>query len=135
MRLLRGTRAAIGRRGLSADLKAIAGASSADFLTAMNLATPKDTIGTAAARPDMSDKLKTSLRTLRLSTSDVAGTEGRKTSLRFNWHAANLLFGGPSVFNTPIFADTYTYTHTCTDTTDTYTDTRTYTYNYTHTYT
>ena len=81
MRLLRGTRAAIGRRGFSADLKAIAGASSADFLTAMNLATPKETIGTAAARPDMPDKVKTALRTLLLSTSDVAGTEGRKTSL------------------------------------------------------
>ena len=76
-------------------------------MTAMNLATSSETIGTACARPDMPDKVKTALRTLLLSTSDVAGAEGRKTPLRFDGHAANLLFGGPSFFVTPNFADTY----------------------------
>ena len=76
-------------------------------MTAMNLATSNETIGTACARPDMPDKVKTALRTLLLSTSDVAGTEGRKTSLRFEGHADNLLSGGPSFLVTPNFADTY----------------------------
>ena len=42
-----------------------------------------------------------------LSTSEVPGTEGRKTKLRFDGHGSNLLFGGPSFFATPNFADTY----------------------------
>ena len=37
----------------------------------------------------------------------MPGTEGRKTKLRFDGHGSNLLFGGPSFFVTPNFADTY----------------------------
>lgn len=55
----------------------------------------------------MPPKVKTALRTLLLSTADVPGTEGRKRKLRFNGHAANLLWGAPSFFATPNFADTY----------------------------
>ena len=73
----------------------------------MKLATPQETIGSASRHSDMPEKVKTALRTLLLSTSDVAGTEGRKTKLRFNGHASNLLFGETSFFNTPNFADTY----------------------------
>ena len=51
--------------------------------------------------------IKTALRTLLLSMADVPGTEGRKKRLRFNGHAGNILFGPPSFFNTPNFADTY----------------------------
>ena len=42
-----------------------------------------------------------------LSTSDVPGTEGRKTALRFDWHGNNLKFGASSFFVIPNFADTY----------------------------
>ena len=94
MRLLKGTRAAIGRRGFTADLKALASASSADFMEAMNIAGPKESIVSACARPEMPAKVKTALRTLLLSTSEVPGTEGRKAQLRFNGHGNNLLFGG-----------------------------------------
>lgn len=107
MRLLKGTRAAVGRRGFSADLRALASASSADFMEAMHIAGPKESISSAAARPDMPAKVKSALRTLLLSTSDVPGTEGRKAQLRFNGHGNNLFFGGPSFFVTPNFADTY----------------------------
>ena len=107
MRLLKGTKAAIGRKGFTADLKTVASASSADFLAAMNIAGPKESIGSACARPEMPAKVKTALRTLLLSTSDVPGTEGRKTTLRFNGHGNNILFGAPSFFATPNFADTY----------------------------
>ena len=107
LRLLRGTRAAVGRKGFSADLKALATASLEDFMQAMNLAKPGDSISTACARPDMPAKVKTALRTLLLSTSDVPGTEGRKTQLRFDGHGNNLLFGAASFFATPNFADTY----------------------------
>eukprot|EP00959_Pyramimonas_sp_CCMP1952_P370648 7762742-Pyramimonas_sp.AAC.1 len=55
----------------------------------------------------MPAKVKTALRTLLLSTSDVPGTEGRKTALRFNGHGNNLKFGAASLFVTPNFADTY----------------------------
>jgi hypothetical protein len=51
--------------------------------------------------------VKTALRTLLLSTSDVPGTEGRKTALRFDGHGNNLMFGAATFFNTPNFADTY----------------------------
>ena len=107
LRLLKGTRAAIGRKGFGADLKVLASASATDFLEAMHIATPNECIASAAARPDMPAKVKTALRTLLLSTSDVPATEGRKTQLRYNGHASNLLFGPCSVFNTPNFADTY----------------------------
>ena len=98
MRLLKGTRVAIGRTGFTADLKILASATSSDFIEALNIAGPKETTGSACARPDMPPKVKTALRTLLLGTSDVPGTEGRKTKLRFDGHGNNLLFGGSSFF-------------------------------------
>ena len=76
-------------------------------MQATNITKPGDSITTACARPDLPAKVKTALRTLLLSTSDVPGTEGRKTQLRFNGHGNNLLFGAASFFATPNFADTY----------------------------
>ena len=55
----------------------------------------------------MPAKVRTALRTLLLSTSDIPGTEGRKRKLRFNGHANNLAFGPPSFFAKANFADTY----------------------------
>ena len=107
LRLLKGTRAAVGRKGFSGDLEVLAKASVDDFMEASSIANPKESIVTAVCRPDMPAKVKTALRTLLLSTSDVPGTEGRKTALRYNGHGNNLLFGPPSFFNTPNFADTY----------------------------
>ena len=107
LRLLKGTKATLGRKGFSADLKVLATATAEEFMEAMNIATPKESITTAVCRSDMPVKVKTALRALLLSTSDVPGTEGRKTSLRFNGHGNNLLFGASSFFNTPNFADTY----------------------------
>jgi hypothetical protein len=74
MRLLKGTRAAIGRKGFNADLKALSSATSEEFMEAMNIAGPKESIGSACSRPDMPPKIKTALRTLLLSTTDVPGT-------------------------------------------------------------
>ena len=107
LRLLKGTRAAVGRKGFSKDLQLLANASADDFMEASSIANPKESIVTAVSRPDMPTKVKTALRTLLLSTSDVPGTEGRKTALRYNGHGNNLFFGPPSFFNTPNFADTY----------------------------
>ena len=107
LKLLKRTRAAIGRRGFDADLNVLASASSQDFMEAMNIAGPTESIGSAISRPDMPPKIKTALRTLLLSTSDVPGTEGRKKKLRFHGHANNILWGPPSFFVTPNFADTY----------------------------
>jgi hypothetical protein len=107
LRLLKGTRAAIGRKGFGTDLKALATASADDFMQAMNIARPTESITSAVSRSDMPAKVKTSLRTLLLSTSDVPGTEGRKTALRYDGHGNNLLFGPATFFNTPNFADTY----------------------------
>ncbi len=109
LRLLRGTKAAVGRKGFSADLKAHAEASEEDFMIATNIAKPGDSIITAASRPDMPAKVKTAFRTLLLSTSDVPGTEGRKTALRYDGHGNNIFFGPASFFNTPNLADTYNY--------------------------
>ena len=44
MRLLKGTRAAIGRKAFTTDPKAIASASSSDFMEAMNIAGPRESI-------------------------------------------------------------------------------------------
>ena len=76
-------------------------------MEAMNIAGPTATIGQACANPMLPATVKTALRTLLLSTSEVPGTEGRKGKLRFDGHGNNLLFGGPSFFATPNFADTY----------------------------
>ena len=107
LRLLKGTRAAIGRKGFGTDLKTLSEASAEDFMEALNIAKPSDCIGSAISRPGMPAKVKTALRTLLLSTSDVPGTEGRKTALRFDGHGNNLKFGAASFFVTPNFADTY----------------------------
>ena len=69
MRLLKGARAAIGRKGFTADLKMLASATSEEFMEAMNIAGPRETISSACGRPDMPAKVKTALRTLLLSTS------------------------------------------------------------------
>ena len=82
-------------------------ASAEDFMEANKIARPSESIGTAASRADMPAKVKTAMRSLLLSTANVPGTEGRKTALRFNGHAANLCFGASTVFATPNFADTY----------------------------
>jgi hypothetical protein len=47
MRLLKGTKAAIGRKGFTADLKAVASASAADFMDAMNIASKRESITSA----------------------------------------------------------------------------------------
>ncbi len=73
----------------------------------MNTAGPKESFVSACARPEMLSNVETALRTLLLSTSEVPGTEGRKVQLRFSGDGANLLFGGPSFFATPNFADVY----------------------------
>ena len=90
LRLLKGTRAAIGRRGFGTDLQMLAEASVEVFMGALNIAKPNDSIGSACSREGMPAKVRTALRTLLLSTSDVPGTEGRKTALRFNGHGKNL---------------------------------------------
>ena len=92
MKMSRGTRAAIGRKGFDADLKVLASSSYEGFMEAMRIATPNETIVSAASRSDMPPKIRTALRTLLLSTSAVPGTEGRKKKLRFNGHASNLLW-------------------------------------------
>ena len=104
---MQGTRAAVGRKGFGKDLQILAEASAEDFMEALNIAKPSDCIGSAMSRPGMPAKVKTALRTLLLSTSDVPGTEGRKTALRFNGHGNNLKFGAASFVVTPNFADTY----------------------------
>ena len=104
---MQGTRAAVGRKGFGKDLQILADASAEEFMEALNIAKPRDCIGSAISRPGMPAKVKTALRTLLLSTSDVPGTEGRKTALRFDGHANNLKFGAASFFVTPNFADTY----------------------------
>ena len=76
LRLLKGTRAAIGRRGFGTDLQMLGEASVEDFMEALNIAKPSDPIGSACSRPGMPAKVKTALRTLLLSTSEVPGTEG-----------------------------------------------------------
>ena len=105
--MLRGARAAVARKGFGADLKALADASPEDYMIATNIAKPSDSIVTAAARADVPAKVLTAFRTLLLSTSDVPGTEGRKTALRYNGHGNNILFGPASFFTTPNFADTH----------------------------
>ena len=71
MWLLKGTRAAIGRKGFDADLKALASATSDEFMEAMSIAGPRESICSASSRPDMPPKIKTALRTLLLSTAGV----------------------------------------------------------------
>ena len=55
----------------------------------------------------MPARVRTAMRSLLLSTANVPGTEGRKTSLRFNGHGNNICFGASTFFVTPNFADTY----------------------------
>ena len=47
LRLLKGTRAAISRRGFGTDLQMLAEASVEDFMEALNIAKPSDSIGSA----------------------------------------------------------------------------------------
>ncbi len=83
LRLLKGTRAAIGRKGFGTDLQMLAEASVEDFMEALNIAKPSDSIASAAFRPAMPAKVKTALRTVLLITSDVPGTEGAENRAPF----------------------------------------------------
>ena len=74
---------------------------------ALGLAGPQDSILGALGHKEMPASVKTALRALLLSTSDVPGTEGRKVALRHNGHGNNLFFGAASYFCTPNFADNY----------------------------
>ena len=76
-------------------------------MEALNIAMPSDSIGSACFGPGMPAKVKTALMTLLLSTSDVPGTVGRETELRFDGHGNNCKFGPSSFFVMPSFADTY----------------------------
>jgi len=105
--LLQGVRGTMQRKGFWQDLKAIAEASTEDFMIAQNIATPGESLGSAASRSDMPAKVRTALRSLLISTANVFGTEGRKQSLRHEMHAANLLFGAGTFFTTPNHADTH----------------------------
>ena len=105
--LLQGCRATMQRKGFWQDLKDIAEASTEDFMIAQNIATPGESLGSASSRSDMPAKVRTALRSLLISTANVFGTEGRKQSLRYEMHAANLLFGAGTFFATPNHADTY----------------------------
>ena len=64
-------------------------------------------MGSAAARKDMPEKVRATLRTLLLSTANVPGTAGRKQALRREMHASDLFFGSATFFVTPSHADTY----------------------------
>ena len=102
--LLKGTRAATQRRGYAADLSR---ANVEDYEKALGIAGAHDGVLAGLARPDMPAAVKTALRTLLLSTSNVPGTEGRKVALRHNGHGNNLFFGASTYFCTPNFPDTY----------------------------
>ena len=78
--MLQGVRATMERRGFWQDLKSIAEASTEDFMLAQNIATKRETLGSAASRADMPAKVRTALRSVLLSTANVPGTEGRKQS-------------------------------------------------------
>ncbi len=105
--LLRGTRAAVGRTGFDGDAKAMASATTEEFMEATDIAKPGESIGSAAARSDMPAKVRTAMRSLLLSTAHVPATEGRKTALRFDGRGNNLCFGASTFLVTPNFADTY----------------------------
>ena len=105
--LLQGTRAVMARRGFGADLKEVSQASSSDIMEAAGLPKPPDCMLDALRRKDISASLKTALRSVLLSTSNVPGTEGRKVSQRHLGHAMNLWFGPSVAFITPNFADKY----------------------------
>ena len=49
LRLLKGTRAAVGRKGFGTDLQILADASAEDFMEALNIAKPGDCTGSAIA--------------------------------------------------------------------------------------
>ena len=105
--LLRGTRAATQRRGFKKDLQSICGATVADYEVALGLVGPRDSIVGALGQKEVPGAVKTALRALLLSTSDVPGTEGRKVALRHDGHGNNLFYGAATYFCTPNFADNY----------------------------
>ena len=76
-------------------------------MEALNIAKPFDSICSACSREGMPAKVRMALRTLLLSTSEVPGTEGRKSALRFDGRGNNLKFGAAGFFVTPNFADVY----------------------------
>ena len=55
------------RKGFWLDLKAIPDASVEEFMVAQNIATKRETLGSAASRADMPAKVSTALRSVLLS--------------------------------------------------------------------
>jgi hypothetical protein len=73
MKMLRGTRAAIGRKGFDTDLKALATCTYEDFLEAMKISNPNESIVSAANRKDMPAKIRTVLQGSLLQGLAVTG--------------------------------------------------------------
>ena len=103
--LLRGTRMQTQRQGFRRDLEAICSATPADYEAALGLS--DQSILGALAHKEVAKSVKTALRTLLLSTSDIPGTEGHKVALRHDGHGNNLFFGAAAYFCTANFADNY----------------------------
>ncbi|CAE7160870.1 unnamed protein product [Symbiodinium necroappetens] len=104
--LLSSTRATISRPGFAADLKLISEATPADFVEAMGIAGKDASLKQVAGHPEVSKKLKAVLRSLSLSTANICGTEGRKTTQRHIGNSMNIVYGPCSLFVTMNFADT-----------------------------
>ena len=81
LKLLKGARAAIGRKqGFSADLQALATASSEDYIQVLSVVKPTDSVGAACSLPELPAQVKTALRTILFSAADVPGAGGGERS-------------------------------------------------------
>ena len=104
--LFRSVRGALDRPGFSKDLKAIAAATSEEFVqAALHESRPRsneDLIRTAGG-----EKVRTALRHLLFSTATVPLTDGYKMRCHHLGTAMKLLFGPLTVFHTHNYADNY----------------------------
>ena len=104
--LFRSVRGALDRPGFSKDLKAIAAATSEEFVqAALHESRPRsneDLIHTAGG-----EKVRTALRHLLFSTATVPLTDGYKMRCHHLGTAMKLLFGPLTVFHTHNYADNY----------------------------
>ena len=105
--LLTGTRAAFSRQGFEKDVRLIAHATADEFQQAFGLLGPKAHLEGIMRHPKVPAPVKTAMRTLLLSSSNVPGTEGNKTMQRYEGYALTLWYGPAVLFKTFNYAEHY----------------------------
>ena len=108
LRMFRGARLALKRKGFQTDVAVIAKATAADCEKALETENNRSKgVEALAALSTLPKGLVAALRQVLVSTAEVPFTDGYRRALRHEGHNLNIVHGSLKVFATGNYADTY----------------------------